>query len=483
MRMGIRDVAAQPKMMRRVIFTVGTIIGLRLLYLMPVPGVQMRTIFMIYQQHVQPQGGSWVDVLTLLHAGKLRVISLFALGLMPYVNACIITQIVMFLVPGLQARWFSGRRGHSRLFSWTVIVALILSVAHAAEMVRSLEVINRFPGFQILNFTGLPLYVSTIIAMSAAVMFLIFWSEVLNGIGIGNGVGVIFFSEVLIRLGLAMHQMILMAQRRGIAWPQLALLAALLILFVYGIRLLSRRAVQVPFATHAGEQFVITMRPEWVGVWPVIMGEAILSMFGVSLSLYAMLGMAVIIVFFNLLFFKIVYQPRRFYEAILEHHCVAVNMSDSRQRIEDMMNQAALRSIVLSTTLLLAMYFLPLLLPFCCGISFLSAGMFGTFGVIILSGVVDDIAAQARFFRAIRGYPLQEWKMVQAWHDEPEAQIQAACLHSHGVTVLLKPSHFIWGLPIGTVASQYALYVPAGQVTQARTVLEQLRQERCARAL
>ncbi|MCG2711290.1 MAG: hypothetical protein L6416_03065 [Candidatus Omnitrophica bacterium] len=466
---------------KRILVTIAVLVLARFFYLVPLPGVNLSAVFKFYKQHVQAQGGGLMDLMALLHIGKLRNISLGSLGIMPFINACIILQIISFLIPGFNRKFFHEKGGRFKMMFATVIIALILSVYYGYQVSLELELLNKFPGFNLLKFTGLPFQITTILSLCSIALIFIMLTQVINKSGFGNGVGIIFSVEVIIRLIFAADQLVVFWGRNLIGMKNLIVFSVVTIAFIYFARKITRIVNKIELSTDNDEYFHISIRPVWMGIWPLIITEIVFSYFEISLNAASFFMFLITIIFFTLVYAKIIYQPRRFYELILAHKCKIKEVNS--KKIIDYLNTSITKTITLSAILFVAIYYLPVILPLLLNISFMSAGIFGTFGLIILVGLYHDLKRQFKFFRKIRSLPLEQWTLLDIASDETEAEIKKACLRSRSIMNEIKPSHFSWGLPIRTAASGYYLYVPFEDKIRAARVLEQAQKEWLSRSL
>ena len=460
---------------RRVLVTIGVLILIRVLYFIPLPGIQLKTIVQLYQQHIRTEGGSLIDLMVLLHIGRLRNISLCSLGIMPFFNACIILQIIGFLIPGLNRKFFYEKNGRSRMMLATLCITLILSLIHGFLISLDVGLLNQVPGLNILSFTGILFQAVSALSLSAMVMIFVLLSRIIDEFGFGNGVGMIFAVEVLIRMIFGVDQLVVFWGRKLIGVGHLIIFSGITIAFVYFARKATRFLKKIELCTDEDEKFFISIRPFWISICPLIIAEIIFSFFEISFNIFSFICVSLTIIFFTLLYARIIYQPQRFYELILTHKCRLDRARD--KKIVDYLNISVLQTTALTAVLFIIIYYLPIVLPLLLNISFISAGIFGTFGLIVLVGVYYDIKRQLKFFRRIGSLPLKKWSLLNVANDETEAEIQKACLRSQGIITEIKPSHFSWGLPIRTIASGYCLYVPHEDKVKADSVLEQRQRE------
>lgn len=466
---------------KKIMISLASIIFLRIIYFIPLPGVRLDVLVNFYQHHLVAQGGGFVDLMSLLHFGKLRNLSLFTLGIMPFINACILVQIIGFLIPGINKKLFQEKSSSQSMMFVTIIIAIFLSVAHAYFIAQEIELLNSFPGFNIICFDGYLFKIVTVLSLIGAVLIYIILAEVINKYGIGNGVAVIFSSEILIRFVFALDQVSNFFGRKLIGLDQLMLFGFVCFLFICFVRYITLFYKKIEFCAADDEKFIIKIRPLWISVWPLIITEVLISFFEISLNLVSFMVVLCTCAFVSFLYAKVIYQPRHFYEVLLARRCKA--HKNQKKMIEDGLNHAMLHSICLSLVLFMVMYYLPIILPFGLNISFLSSGMFGSFGVIILVGLFYDINEQMKFFKRIHSFPETDWQLLTIAHDEVHAEVEKACLRSNGIMVEIKPSHFNWGLPIQTVASGYLIYVSNKDKSKALSIINRLKIEWKSKAI
>ncbi len=461
--------------MQRLLISLLAVIFVRMLYFIPLPGVKIEALVGFYQQHIFSQGGSFFDLMYLLHFGKLRNLSVFSLGIMPFIQACLLVQIIGFLVPGVNRKFFSGK-GNSQLMTvFTLLAAVFISAFHAYFVALDVELLNSFPGFDIIGYEGLLFQATTILSIIGGVIILIIVSEFINRFGLGNGVAVIFSSEILLRFVFAIDQVSIFYGRNLIDLARLMLFGFICLIFIWFARYVTLFNRKIEFCASDDEKFFIRIRPLWIGVWPLIITESILSFFDISLNILSFFTVVFTCAAASFLYAKIIYQPRRFYEVLLARKCKA--HKNQGKMIEDALNQAMIYCICLSVCLFTSMYYLPIILPKGLKISFLSSGLFGAFGIIILIGLFYDILAQIRFLKRIHKFPDMEWQFLAIAQDEVHAEVEKACLRSHGIMSEINPSHFNWGMPIRTVASGYSLYVSKKDKSRALSIINRVKAE------
>ncbi|MBU1087236.1 MAG: hypothetical protein KKD05_06935 [Candidatus Omnitrophica bacterium] len=461
--------------LKRLIISILAVVFVRLIYFIPLPGVRIEVLADFYQKHIIAQGGSFFDLMALLHFGKLRNLSILSLGIIPFIQACLLVQIIGFLVPGVNKKFFSGKETSHLMVIFTIVAAILISAFNAYFIALDIELLNNFPNFNIISFEGFLFNSTTILSVIGGIIILIIASEFINRFGLGNGVAVIFASEILLRFVFAIDQVSTFYGRNLIDLAQLMLFGFVCFIFVCFARYVTLFNCKIEFCSADEEKFFVRIRPLWVGVWPLIITEQIMSFFKISLNAFSFLTVLLACAAISFLYAKIIYQPRRFYEVLLARNCKA--HKNQKKMIEDNLNQAMVYCICLSLTLFMVMYYLPIILPSGLKISFLSSSMFGAFGIIVLVGLFYDINDQIKFFKKIYNFPEMNWQFLSIAQDEVHAEVEKACLRSHGIMTEINPSHFNWGMPIRTVASGYSMYVPEKDKLRALSIIKKIKSD------
>ncbi|MFH2144983.1 MAG: hypothetical protein ABII75_03030 [Candidatus Omnitrophota bacterium] len=457
---------------RRILFTLGIIILVRLGYFLLVPGIDSGVFYKLLLSLSPEEPKKWLNVVILLHISKFRNFSLFSLGIMPYVNACIIVQIIAFLLPQFNRKIFCMSSGRRYLRRIALMVTIALSIMYAYSIALQAEKLEQISNFKLIHQAGPLFQLLCVISMTAAASLFIVFSGLIEKFGIGNGVGVIFVSEVIMRIIFSFDQLFIFYARNRTQIKQVFLFQIILIVFIYLVWRLTVFSKKIELISENQDKFIMHIRPSWSGVWPLIIVEVVLSVFSITLNDSIFWAIPLIIILSSLLYLKIVYQPRWFYELILAHGYRAAGFTN--KRIADVLNHYSVSCAILSGVLFSLIYYLPLLMPLVLNIPFVSTAIFGAFGLIVLIGMAENMKEQSAFYKIIQSHPKKSWSLLFVYSDESQAQIQKAYLNSHNICAQVKPSHFIWGMPIRTAVSGYYLYAPTEEKLKAENMLKDL---------
>lgn len=184
---------------QRLLFVLGALVVYRVGAHIPVPGIDSKALALMFQQ----QGGSILDMFNMFSGGALKRLSIFALGIMPYISASIIMQLMTMVIPKLEELKKEGESGRRKINQYTrygtVFLAAFQSigvgVALQNQTAGGLPVVS-VPGFQFVFITSLSLVAGT--------MFLMWLGEQVTERGIGNGISIIIFAGIVAGLPPAM---------------------------------------------------------------------------------------------------------------------------------------------------------------------------------------------------------------------------------------------------------------------------------------
>jgi preprotein translocase subunit SecY len=268
-----------PDLRKRVLFTLAMLAVYRLGSHIPTPGINTDALQKAFEQ----QSGGLLGFYDLFSGGNLRRLTIFALGIMPYITASIILQLLTVVWEPLARLQKEGDLGRRKITQWTRYLTLVLSVLQSMGIALTLEaqkfVINQGLGFVLM----------TIITLTTGSIFIMWLGEQITERGVGNGMSLLIFSGIVV--GLPRAVMDLATKARQQAWgsftvPILIILVAVMILVVAFIVFMERseRRIPVQYAKRVvgrrimgGQATHLPLRVNSGGVMPVIFASSLLS--------------------------------------------------------------------------------------------------------------------------------------------------------------------------------------------------------------
>jgi preprotein translocase subunit SecY len=270
-----------PDLRRRIGFTLGLLAVYRLGGHIPTPGVNADKL----QQFFEQNRGTFLGFVDLFSGGQLRRLTIFALGIMPYITASIILQLLTVVYEPLAKLQKEGELGRKKITQWTRYLTVILSSVQSLGIALSLMKSGDFvvnPGYGFILMTML-----TLTTGSAFIMWL---GEQITERGVGNGMSLLIFAGIVVGLPRAVADLI--DKTKNAAWGPFTPVAMLMLIgvmvlivafIVYVER--SERRIQVQYAKRVvgrkvmgGQSTHLPLRVNAGGVMPVIFASSILTM-------------------------------------------------------------------------------------------------------------------------------------------------------------------------------------------------------------
>ena len=177
---------------QRILFLLGALLVFRLGTHIPVPGVDPAAIAALFQQ----TKGSIVDIFNMFSGGALSRLSIFALGVMPYISASIIMQMMTAVVPTLEQLKKEGESGRRKITQYTRYFTVVLALFQGVGISVAIES-QQVSGSPVILIPGLGFKVVTAATLCSGTMFLVWLGEQITERGIGNGISLIIFASIV----------------------------------------------------------------------------------------------------------------------------------------------------------------------------------------------------------------------------------------------------------------------------------------------
>ncbi|MBM4384700.1 MAG: preprotein translocase subunit SecY [Deltaproteobacteria bacterium] len=197
---GAANIARIPELMSRIWFTLGMLLVYRVGAKIATPGVDPDVV----RQYFETQGGGVFGLFNVFSGGALESLSIFTLGIMPYISASIILQLLTVVVPQLEALKKEGEQGQKKITGYTRYATIVLALFQSAMMARALET-GSFGTGAVVN-PGFGFYALTIITLTTGTAFIMWLGEQITERGIGNGISMVIFSGIVVSIPGAIAQ-------------------------------------------------------------------------------------------------------------------------------------------------------------------------------------------------------------------------------------------------------------------------------------
>lgn len=211
--------AASGELRRRIIFVLGALLVYRIGSFIPVPGINPERMAQFFEE----QSGTILSMFNMFSGGALERLSIFALGIMPYISASIIMQLMTAVIPSLKELKKEGEQGRQVIMRYVRYGTLVLAVFQAIGVSIALQ--NQ----GIAYVSGIGFLFTVTISLVTGTMFLMWLGEQINEYGIGNGISLIIFAGIVAGLPAATGGTLELVNTGALAPPIALLLFALAI--------------------------------------------------------------------------------------------------------------------------------------------------------------------------------------------------------------------------------------------------------------
>ncbi|WP_043623473.1 preprotein translocase subunit SecY [Nonomuraea candida] len=189
-----------PDLRKKLLFTLGIIALFRLGSVLPTPGVHVQNLAACFDQARSGDTGNIYGMVQLFSGGALLKLSVFALGIMPYITASIILQLLVVVIPRLEALKKEGQSGQSKITQYTRYLTIGLAVLQSTAFIALARTGQLFPNCQqdvLLDPDNIFMIVTMVVIMTAGTSVIMWLGELITDRGVGNGMSILIFTQVV----------------------------------------------------------------------------------------------------------------------------------------------------------------------------------------------------------------------------------------------------------------------------------------------
>ncbi|RMA78431.1 preprotein translocase subunit SecY [Umboniibacter marinipuniceus] len=251
----------------------------------PLPGINPARVAELFSQNE----GTILGLFNMFSGGALERMSILALGVMPYISASIITQLLTAVIPSLEALKKEGEAGRRKISQYTRWGTLVLATVQGAGMVAGLS------GQGLFYATGVSVTLIAVMSLVGGAMFMMWLGEQITERGIGNGISMLIFAGIVAGLPSALGQAFESARQGDLNFLVLILIGFVAIAVVWGVVRMERAQRRIPIHYARRQQGRRQMQPQasylplkinMAGVIPAIFASSIL-LFPASIAQWA----------------------------------------------------------------------------------------------------------------------------------------------------------------------------------------------------
>ena len=195
---GLADMGKIPELKSRILFTLGLLVVFRIGAHIPVPGIDAVVLAELFKQ----VSGTMLGMFDMFSGGALSRLTIFALGIMPYISAAIIIQLMTVVSPRLEQLKKEGESGRRKITEYTRYGTVVLALFQSVGIAIGLESFS-MNGQAVVIEPGMAFRLMTVLTLTAGTVFLMWLGEQITERGIGNGISLIIFAGIVAGLPAA----------------------------------------------------------------------------------------------------------------------------------------------------------------------------------------------------------------------------------------------------------------------------------------
>lgn len=279
-----------PDLKRRLIVSGVLVAVYRIGCYIPTPGIDGAALAEFFNRIAKTQGGTLFGIINMFSGGAMERLTIFALGIMPYISASIILQLLTAVIPALEKLSKEGRAGYEKINQFTRYATVGLSLVQSFFIALWLENPARFEGLRIVMHPGWGFRILTVLTLTTGTIFIMWLGEQIQEKGIGNGISLVITAGIISRMPTAMHQLFVLISpfspsRRQIQPFALVIMAIFLVGVVFAVIMVTQgqRKIPVQYARRivgrkifGGQSTYIPLKVDTAGVIAIIFAQSII---------------------------------------------------------------------------------------------------------------------------------------------------------------------------------------------------------------
>ncbi|OGX15562.1 MAG: preprotein translocase subunit SecY, partial [Omnitrophica WOR_2 bacterium RBG_13_41_10] len=279
-----------PDLKRRLIITCALIAIYRMGCFIPTPGIDATALSEFFARIAKTQGGALFGIINMFSGGAMEKLTIFALGIMPYISSSIILQLLTAVIPALEKLSKEGKAGYEKINQYTRYGTIVLALVQSFFIALWLENPARFEGLKIVMFPGWGFRLLTVLTLTTGTIFIMWLGEQIQERGIGNGISLVITAGIISRIPSALHQLFLLvspfaSKMRQIQPVTLLVMAGLLVGVVFSVVMITQgvRKIPVQYARrivgrkiYGGQSTYIPLKVDTSGVIAIIFAQSII---------------------------------------------------------------------------------------------------------------------------------------------------------------------------------------------------------------
>lgn len=247
----------------------------------PTPGIDAQALALFFKQ----MQGTLFGMVNMFSGGALQKLTVFALGIMPYISSSIIFQLLTVVVPTIEKLSKEGESGRKKIIQYTRYGTIFLSVVQALGISIGLESMRGPAGELVVPSPGWGFRIMTVITLTAGTAFIMWLGEQMSENGIGNGISLIIFAGIVVRIPAAISNCYRLLKADQLSLFVLLFVLAFMLLVIAAIVFVERGQRKIPIhyakrvvglKTYGGQTSHLPLKINMAGVIPPIFASSII---------------------------------------------------------------------------------------------------------------------------------------------------------------------------------------------------------------
>jgi preprotein translocase subunit SecY len=442
-----------PELRLKILITLGFLAVYRIGFYIPLPFIDQDKMLRAMQSAQNSSLGQMMGFISMLGGGNLSQSCIFALGIMPYISASIIIQVLAYVYPPLEKLQKEGESGRKKLNEWTryltIGICIIQAMFPIGTMLRSTQ--EGGWGLAVEGFNGPIYWVSAVLTMTAGTVFLMWVGEQIDEYGIGNGISLIIMAGIVARIPDATLQLLTVSEGgklrfnwnvftlggtgHEVTFEKLLVLICLFIFVVVAVIFITegQRRIPTQSAKHVrgrrvwgGTRQYLPLRINAAGVMPVIFASSLLMIplfifrlthnwtdnrfvgwledsFNRQAYLYNM-AYIVLIFFFCYFWTAMQFNPKKIADDLKDHGSFIPGYRPGK-RTAEYLERVMLRITYVGAAFLAVIAVIPSIISSEMQVSYRVASFYGGTGLLIVISVALDLVQRINGYLVMSSRP------------------------------------------------------------------------------
>jgi preprotein translocase subunit SecY len=415
-----------PELKKRILFTLALLVIYRLGGHIPTPGIDGRLMV----EFVAERQNTLLGFADLFAGGSFSRMTIFALGIMPYISASIILQLLVAVIPYFEKLSKEGEEGRRKLTQYTRYGTIALTAIQSLGISLWLSNPSNFDGRQIVPNPGIGFILLTMITFTTGTAFIMWIGEQITERGVGNGISLIIFAGIVAGMPTALALLIDNVRRGDMSILKMCVLAVMLIGVTAAVIILTQgqRKIPVQYAkqikgrkVYGGQSTFLPLRVNQAGVIPIIFASSLL-LFPATIAQFFHTGglraltdllapgamlynifFVILIIFFAYFYTAITFNPIDVADNLKKYGGFVPGIRPGRPTAEYL--DKVMTRITLPGSIALAIVaVLPTIISRGMRVDYLVASFFGGTSLLIVVGVALDTVQQIESHLLVRHY-------------------------------------------------------------------------------